>query len=202
MIKNFKIAKVIKSAPRPSCYRIFFQDNESQVVLANFLSNCNAPVIFARVRQLIQDLIFYSTSTQNEIEKALYDLNGIDFYDDIELEHEKGQIYWYRWNSTGFNLGRIASIYAPEYSPRILYNHESKKIYLISVFDTFAFPLTSFGVTEFLKLLDEWKEIIVKLETGELKLNAVINDSMTFEECNLIFPSLDPFYKPHEVNKS
>ena len=202
MIINFKIAKVIKSAPRPSCYRIFFQDNESKIVLANFLSSCNAPIVFARVRQLIQDLIFYSNSDQNEIERALYDLNGTDFYDDIESEDEKGQIYWYRWNSTGFNLGRIANIYAPEYSPHILYNHENKKIFLLDVFDTFAFPLVSFEIKEFLTLLDEWKKIIIKLEIGELEPNAVINDSMTFEECNLIFPNLYPFYKPYELEKS
>lgn len=73
---------------------------------------------------------------------------------------------------TGFLFGEVAVVYNPEYYTHAFFQLNNKTIVLFQPFDKNLKPLF-YSIFEFLKILEWWKNIVKKIEEGEIKVDLI-----------------------------
>jgi hypothetical protein len=131
-------------------YVIVFQD-PSLDLLGRFLTFCSRE----------------STSCINEIKDIILHI------DDREWLNKN---FWFFDDSTpeetGYLFGEVAVVSNSEYRTHAFYQLASKKIVLLIPNDKSLKPIF-FSIFEFLEILEWWKNIITKIEEGEIKVDLI-----------------------------
>jgi hypothetical protein len=123
--------------------------------------------LFRSIREVLTFCSRESTSCINEIKDIILHI------DDREWLNKK---FWIFDDSTpeetGYLFGEVAVVSNSEYRTHAFYQLASKKIVLLIPNDKSLKPIF-FSIFEFLEILEWWKNIITKIEEGEIKVDLI-----------------------------
>ena len=176
-------------------YVIFFE-NPRFILLGQFLSILSGDKEKQALNRIREIISFIEEKNKIEnFENVLKSKYQIEFCLDEEMSADKGKRGYERINpnlSTGFNLGKIASISYYEYGTQLFYRKADNKLIILSEYQSLDFPPYIEIITEFKDVLQWWDDNLDKLFEKKIKPLRILNYPMFTEESEKIMKVVDP----------
>ena len=198
MEDNFTIAEY-RYEDELKGYYIFFKEKELKI-LGQFLSTLSLDKSRRDLNRTIEIIDYINTNRQHEeFEIELDEKYGCDFWEDKETDVDKGLIFGQRvGDSTGYDLGKITTIYYPEHHTSLMYRKSDNLLIMINSFQPLDFPPFFITLAKMEIKLNWWSEILEEFESKKKKPKYILNYPMTKEENEIALKSIDPNYQKIE----